>query len=37
VARERGLTLEARHGLRHEESKPILERIKVSIEAMAYP
>ena len=33
VARERGLTLEARHALRHEESKPILERIKVSIEA----
>jgi hypothetical protein len=28
-----GLTLEARHALRHEESKPILERIKVSIEA----
>ena len=33
VARERGLTLEARHALRNEESKPILERIKVSIEA----
>src|ERR1700733_2782167 len=33
VARETGLTLEARHALRHEESKPILERIKVSIEA----
>ena len=33
VARERGLTLEARHALRHEESKPILERIKDSIEA----
>jgi transposase len=27
------LTLEARHALRHEESKPILERIKDSIEA----
>jgi hypothetical protein len=33
VARERGLTLEARHALRNEESKPILERIKISIEA----
>ena len=33
VARERGLTLEARQALRNEESKPILERIKVSIEA----
>jgi transposase len=33
VARERGLTLEARHALRNEESKPILERIKVSLEA----
>jgi len=33
VARKRGLTLEARRALRHEESKPILERIKVSIEA----
>jgi len=33
VARERGLTLEARHVLRNEESRPILERIKVSIEA----
>jgi transposase len=33
VARERGLTLEARHVLRNEESKPILERIKLSIEA----
>ena len=33
LARERGLTLEARHVLRNEESKPILERIKVSIEA----
>ena len=33
VARETSLTLEARHALRNEESKPILERIKVSIEA----
>lgn len=33
VARETGLTLEARHALRHEESSPILERIKVGIEA----
>ena len=33
VARERGLTLETRQALRNEESKPILERIKVSIEA----
>ena len=33
MARERGLTLEARHASRNEESKPILERIKVSIEA----
>ena len=33
VARERVLTLEARHVLRNEESKPILERIKLSIEA----
>jgi hypothetical protein len=28
-----GLTLETRHPLRSEESRPILERIKVSIEA----
>ena len=33
VARETGLTLETRHALRSEESRPILERIKVSIEA----
>lgn len=33
VARETGLTLEARHALRNEESKVILERIKLSIEA----
>jgi hypothetical protein len=33
VARKTGLTLEVRHALRHEESRPILERIKVSIEA----
>src|SRR5260370_3769313 len=33
VARERGLTLEARQALRQEESRPILERVKVSIQA----
>jgi len=34
VARdETGLTLETRHALRNEESRPILERIKISIEA----
>ena len=33
LARETGLTLETRHALRNEESRPILERIKVSIEA----
>jgi len=33
VARETGLTLEARHALRNEESRPILEKIKVSMEA----
>jgi transposase len=33
VARETGLTLEARHALRNEESRPILEGIKFSIEA----
>jgi transposase len=33
VARETGLTLETRQALRSEESRPILERIKVSIEA----
>jgi transposase len=33
VARETSLTLETRHALSSEESRPILERIKVRIEA----